>query len=222
MMSDTGLKITIDAPNGKIDMPTLEECGDLREPFVFAIGQLEMLGLEAFVSSGTLLGLFRDGDFIPDDSDIDIDIITTTGEGIALVEELTEAYKETDWKLVRTQTLEYGQHNIPMQIAFQTESGLIIDHYIFYTDVVVGQENEGKGLQCNINEHGIMQYPYFDITWQHNDKYGFMPCPHPMVDYFKVRYGDDWMTPQDNKGIFRSEDTAHANITVEKEDGDDT
>jgi hypothetical protein len=41
----------------------------------YAIEKLEEAGHECFVSSGTLLGLFRDGDFIPDDTDVDIDII---------------------------------------------------------------------------------------------------------------------------------------------------
>jgi hypothetical protein len=89
-----------------------------------------------------------------------------------------------------------------MQIAFKDEHGMLVDHYVYYLDLVVGEENEGKGYQCNINEHGVMQYKYFETVWQPHVRYGFLPAPYPMTDYFKVRYGSEWEVPKKDKGIF--------------------
>jgi hypothetical protein len=142
------------------------------------------LNTKYWIAAGTLLGLYRDGDFIRGDTDIDIEV-----EGCGGV------YSDTintfsDMTLIRT----VHKNNKPMQIAF-VHLDCIFDVYVFW--------HEGD-FMVNHNDCGKMQVParfYKDLAILRT-KYGDFPCPDPLDDYLAVRYGENWETPANHKGLY--------------------
>jgi hypothetical protein len=142
---------------------------------------------DAFISGGTLLGLYRDGDFIPGDTDIDVDIIGYDGIGEYLFRTLGHM------DLIRT-----GYHNNrPMQTAFMYR-GIIFDVWIFWRE---------DSQLVNHNDMGVMKVPikFFDNPSNLKTKYGNFNTPGPINDYLAFRYGPDWKTPQKSKGIYTND-----------------
>lgn len=136
-----------------------------------------------WVSAGTALGLYRDGDFIQGDTDIDI--AAKGYEGVD--KDTTEALK--GFELCRT----IYHEGKPMQLAF-IKDGIILDIYFHW------QEDNNF---VNYGESGKTVIPsriYNPIEIE--TKYGKLPFPNPPEEYFKIRYGDDWQTPQNKKPIF--------------------
>ena len=126
------------------------------------------------VSFGTALGLYRDKDFIPEDTDIDFNIYNPTNP-----DEIIETFKQymTFIRLVTRNGKKY-------QAAFQCADGLIVDLCFFYQD--------GKDW-TSYCEGGF---------WKTNGKvkklktkYGMIPFPDPIEEYLKESYGDNWTTP---------------------------
>jgi len=139
---------------------------------------------EAFISAGTLLGLYRDGDFIPGDSDIDIDIIGYDGIGEYIFKTLGHM------DLIRTTY----HSNRPQQIAFMYRT-IIFDVWILWRN--------GDSV-INYNDMGVMKKPvsFYDNPSKLETKYGNFLAPGPIDEYLKFRYGPDWKTPKKSKGIY--------------------
>ncbi len=137
----------------------------------------------AFISGGTLLFLYRDGDFIQGDSDIDIDVIGYEGIGEYLFKTLGHM------DLIRT-----GYHwNRPMQFAFMYRT-IIFDVWVFWREDLEF---------VNHNDMGVMKTPmrFYDNPSELKTKYGTFKAPGPIDGYLTYRYGD-WKTPSKSKGIY--------------------
>jgi hypothetical protein len=145
---------------------------------------------EWWMSSGTALGLYRDGDFIVGDTDIDVGVRAKRGQ---------EHIKIDGLRLCRT--MEWG--DLPIQTAyFDDENKCIFDIGYYYEDLV-------DGKLISVSEYGSIYYdtpyiikPSFIIEWLPT-KYGNLPFPHPIETYLKNRFGEFWETPKKNsKGIY--------------------
>lgn len=139
-----------------------------------------------WLSVGTAIALYRDGDFISDDSDIDIGIKTSGTPGRVEIPEFT-LFRTTDIIIsgVRKRT----------QLCYVDEkNNCIFDIYFYYTDI----END---LLVTVSEFGIIHKPVFSIK-KLQTKYGEFPFLHPVEDYFLDRYGETWKTPQNVKGKY--------------------
>ena len=134
-----------------------------------------------WVSAGTALGLYRDGDYIKGDTDLDIAMVWEPG----LERKICDLI---GGEVIRT-AYENGK---PMQIAMIKE-GVIVDIYFHHR---VGEEIENHSqsgwtrMRANICT---------DPKWM-KTKYGLLPIPKEA--YFEIRYGDDWMIPQNKKPKF--------------------
>jgi hypothetical protein len=42
----------------------------------------------------------------------------------------------------------------------------------------------------------------FENLEQRRTKYGTYPFPSPIKEYLKIRYGKDWRTPSNKKGLY--------------------
>ena len=148
----------------------------------------ERLTMPYWISAGTALGLYRDDDFIPGDTDIDFAMEGYKGVDSDLKKCLRKSLLKKGYEIVRT-IYEDGR---PMQIAFMID-GTIIDFYFHWRN---GEnlENHGESGWTRMKAD-ICLKPQFILT-----KYGRYPIPQR--EYFKIRYGDDWQTPQDKKPIF--------------------
>ncbi len=137
-----------------------------------------------WLGGGTVLGLYRQNDFIPGDTDIDIEV-----EGFDGVEGyLLGLYGHME--LIRTVHFKKK----PMQIAFMHKE-TIFDIYVLW--------KEGESM-VNHNDMGTMQTPYkfYKELANLQTKYGDYPIPWPIEDYLVVRYGKDWATPAGHKGLY--------------------
>jgi len=146
--------------------------------------QAHLLDITYWLAAGTLLGLYRNGDFIPGDTDIDIEV-----EGYKGVDRcLFATFEHMD--LIRT-VYDSGR---PMQIAFIYKE-VIFDIYIFW--------REGESM-INHNDQGTMEIPgrFYDDLGTLKTKYGKFPVPSPTEDYLVIRYGSDWRMPQKHKGLY--------------------
>jgi hypothetical protein len=161
------------------------------------VEQLKSAGITHWISSGTLLGLYRDGGFIPHDTDLDINVLVEKPEAIVVrgFEVCRIMYYQ---KPQPGSPTGYYSDDYPMQIAL-TRGGEIFDMYYFY--------REGD-FALNINEYGIIKKPmhFIDnmttITW-HKKEYN---APGPIEDFLTWRFGD-WKTPKSSKQSWEQDAT---------------
>lgn len=135
-----------------------------------------------WASSGTVLGLYRNGEVIPHDTDIDFET-----DDIDAADSIIESFKEHGYRLVRV-TKYMG---LTMQLAFISQNKVVVDIY-FYINF------EDKYL-INYNDHGILVLENKFVN--KIEEYGEWgtPFPTPTEEYLTERYGD-WKTPTTEKG----------------------
>ena len=142
---------------------------------------VDFLKVPYWMSAGTALGLYRDGDFVPGDTDIDIALVGYDG-----IEKDMPPFE-----LIRT----VYHEGKPQQLAYM-EDGIIFDVYIHWS--------EGDDY-VNYNERGKQRMP----KWMYDEqtfietKYGRLPFPKDPEKYFEIRYGD-WQTPQNKKAHYEA------------------
>ena len=150
----------------------------------------------AFIDAGTLLGIFRDGDLIPHDTDVDFAISFDSLEDFSLPDVPLE------WSLLRTIFWE----SRPMQLAYVT-NGIVLDFYFFYGDINIE-------TYVNVNEHGRLIVPRSHFDSLETFSWNGMNTPVPALTekYLELRYGIDWRTPSTSKENWEYEAT---NLSVE-------
>ena len=131
-----------------------------------------------FLSFGTALGFYRDGDFIPGDSDIDVVVFADDFNYKELVDKFLKEYKHL-------RTVKDGDRDY--QHCFQAEDGLIIDICLYYKD---GDEYYTKAEGGDFRDKAEYIKPKMFET-----KYGSFPMPEKIEEYLTDRY-DDWRTPK--------------------------
>ena len=144
------------------------------------------LPMKYWLGGGTLLGLYRDKDFISYDTDIDVEV-----EGYRGIQD--DILSAIDSPLIRSIFL--GPK--VMQMAF-IENGVVFDIYILWPD---------KDKMVNYNEMGTMETPrhFYEKLSFLETKYGKYPIPNPVEDYLVVRYGQNWRVPSHSKGLYAGE-----------------
>jgi fukutin len=179
--------MTIKHPN-PFQLKQLKEINEPEKTLIKGCQLLEELEFKYWLSSGTLLGFYREGDFIPTDTDIDVGVHLTYNAEIA---EKVKA-KFADFTLIRT----IDHDNKPMQLAYLDNNGAIFDIYFYY--------EEGDKL-VNHNEEGVMEKPLniFELA-PYETKYGTFPAPKDIEAYLVMRYGD-WQTPSNKKGLYTND-----------------
>ena len=154
---------------------------------------LERLGLNYWICAGTALGLHRNKDFIPNDTDIDVGVEYSWHHPFLHVVAENIIYAMRGMRLLRTQHYQ-GR---PMQIAFLDENNVVFDIYFYYTDF-----DPDRVVNYNTNGKMVMPYYLFMEKEFSNTIYGKFPFPKPIEDFLIIRYGQDWQTPKEDKGIF--------------------
>lgn len=140
-----------------------------------------------FLDSGTLLGIFRDGDLIPHDTDVDVSILSLGGWQPPLdllPDPLVRVTRWGDWD---------GEiHQLAYEVA-----GTVVDVSIFYYALL-------PDLWINYTDHGKLAVPAEILEPITNN------MPHDPVAYLRHRYGPDWRIERTSKGPWERE---AANLT---------
>lgn len=150
-----------------------------------AISQLKC---DWWVSAGTAIGLYRDGDFIPNDTDIDIGVRSKFGQKHIIL---------NNFKLIRT--MDWKER--PIQTAYIDDNGCIFDIYYYYDDIIDSKLVTVSEYGYVYHKQGFIVKPLFNIK-KLKTKYGDLPFLDPIEDYLVDRFGDDWKIPKSIKGKY--------------------
>jgi len=156
-------------PNQGMNMDSAKE-------ILFEVDKLlKELKIEYFLSCGTALGLYRDGDFIPWDDEIDIDIPSEIF--VPNIEEIKEKFLNNDF------------------IARATNRGQTSKMSVFKKGVKVAMGaiyDNKKGYRCD----SYQKFPikFYENAVQFEFEGANFTLPGPLDEYLTFYYGD-WKTP---------------------------
>lgn len=162
---------------------------------------LEELGIKHWLSDGTLLALTRDGEFLPHDSDIDVDVFFETAEEAShklpvLVSEFYDLRHGSGPKFDVVRQMTMGGHI--MQVVFlERAQNIIFDIHVYYPKQ---WEDEEIDKMYTYSEHGALWYPLSMFESLEQVKYDDYEYPIPNAkDYCELRYGPNWNVPKTEK-----------------------
>jgi fukutin len=154
---------------------------------------LDSINIPYWLTDGTLLGFYRDKDFIINDIDVDLGIHISS-----LDERLIDICKANGFNMLRYS----GQKDYGLEYTF-TRKGCNIDLFFFYDKddyVWHGAWRHGEIIR--------FKYPRFNLQKVMFKGHQFS-APDNIEEYLILKYGDNWKTPigkwdwaRDPKNIF--------------------
>jgi phosphorylcholine metabolism protein LicD len=158
-------------------------------PEVLAAGAdlLDGLKLCWWLSSGTALGVWRDGGLIPHDTDLDVGVLAEPG-----------AFEALDAAFPATGFTSYRQ--MPYQRAYMCR-GVVFDVYVY--------RRENHHLVADTDSGRLIKpADLFDSLTTVEFAGRSYPMPNPPEDYLACRYGPKWRTPAKSKRPWHTETAA--------------
>ena len=146
---------------------------------------LDKLGVEFWLSSGTLLGYFRQCDVIYYSKDVDIGIKIEN-----LKPNLIEYLQMADLQLIH----QFGQPNDSFEVSFRNED-IKLDIFFFYLDHQTGHTWSGGTDTSNCDKTKYLFAP-FGLCWtEFLGRLFRIPCP--TLPYIEANYGKNgsWFKP---------------------------
>ena len=153
---------------------------------------LDELGCNYFITDGTILGIYRDNQFIKHDNDIDVAIFG--GFDIDLIIARFQEKKYQVGRLVRykgkvQQLIFYSNTNVIFDICFWYDHG---DGFVYH---FVPEVKSGR-------RQNILYYLQKDMVSFLGKNF---PTHHQIENWLKEHYGDDWKIPKTVKGDCRED-----------------
>jgi len=151
--------------------------------------QLSKKGVHHWISSGTLIGLYRDKKLISHDTDIDVNVLMDKDNH-------TEIELE-DFEPMRSMYYD----GLVMQSAFMKDD-VIFDIYYFYTGFK-------QGVAVNVNEYGIIEKPlrFVEKLGEYTLHHQTYPVPQNVEEFLEWRFGSDWRIPKTSKESWEKDAT---------------
>jgi phosphorylcholine metabolism protein LicD len=162
---------------------------------------LNSLNIPFFLSSGTLLGAIREGQFIEHDYDIDVGIFKKD-----FSPELINKMSEQGLELYRS----LGSIENGYELSFKKKDSPLgmmgkIDIFLHYNETIEGQKYiywksyngvlRNKEIKYRVPHFGIKQINFMGIE---------VGVPNPPEDYLKSHYGDWWIPKKRSEYSFDS------------------
>lgn len=155
---------------------------------------LNKLDIPYWLTDGTLLGCYRDNDFITNDIDVDLGVYIDD-----LSQDLINASKKEGFHLLRHS----GTKDNGLEYTF-TRKGCNLDIFFFYKEKDFVWH--GAWLYDELIKY---KYPYFDLK-EIEFKGEKFNAPANTLEYVTLKYGENWHTPvgkwdwaRDPKNIFK-------------------
>ena len=151
---------------------------------------LEKLNVNYRLTDGTILGLYRQGAFIPHDNDIDVDILD-----FGAMDLLRTSMKNLGMKLGRKAVYKRQVH----QLTYYSSNQVVFDMIFWYSigNQIVNYSEEGyKRIQPK-------QY-FTDLDSIKYDEKSY-PMPSYIEEWLVLRYGEDWRTQKTYKDDWKKE-----------------
>jgi fukutin len=146
---------------------------------VLATELLNKAGVKYWLTDGTLLGFYRDGDFISGDKDVDIGVFIDD-----LPDNLLHIFRKNGLYLLR----ENGSKECGLEYTF-TRKGVNLDIFFFY------KEKDFVWHAAWLHNQIIkFRYSYFEIKKISALGHEFN-APENIEDYLLLKYGKNWRTP---------------------------
>lgn len=157
------------------------------------IGYKALGDYHRWVTSGNLLGMYRDKKLIPYDTDIDVNVLLKEGEVPIL--DIIDKMSAVDFIPIRMVT----QGDSPMQLAFMdSKRSVIFDIYFFYEKGDIAYNNNPEGRiekpMKFLKPLGALEFE--GVTYN---------CPNHLEEYLVWRFGNDWKTPTGKKVPWQEE-----------------
>lgn len=171
-----------------------------------AIEGLNNLDIPCFLSSGTLLGFYRGGDFIDHDEDVDLGVFIDFFKPEILVE-----FRKRGFVLKRTfgsikSGLEYSflRKGVQVDIFFYYKKNNTMWHGVWYVNKYINFKFLKKiGLVSP--KLRKLSFPLFHNYKELNYRDFKLPIPDNAEDYLKTQYGDSWRIPDEKWDNFKSQ-----------------
>ena len=147
---------------------------------------LDSLEIPFWLSSGTLLGHFRECDAFHYGMDVDIGVFIEDLEAVGM-EKLIDSFSKNHLPLMHL----FGMMNDSLELSFRNED-IKLDIFFFYREdsyVWNGGTSTKTGFKYKYT------FPPFDLCWTNFlDLKVRIPCP--TLPYIEANYGKDWFTPK--------------------------
>ena len=166
---------------------TSNEANEFREAAANALklikSRLDAYGIPFWLSSGTLLGWFRQCDFIPYSIDVDV--------GVFIKDHTSDLLKELQASALRLDH-KFGKVSDSLQYTFDIGK-VKLDIFFFYEDKVIKKYWNG-GTDYSTGEKFKYWFDKFTLCWtEFYDMKVRVPCDTEL--YIKANYGPDWFKP---------------------------
>tara|TARA_R110000772_G_scaffold144512_3_gene254318 strand:+ start:922 stop:1515 length:594 start_codon:yes stop_codon:yes gene_type:complete len=160
-----------------------------------------------WIQNGTLLGFYRDGDFISHDTDTDIGVVFSTFTPEALKQLRINGFSVSQF---------YGYITDSFEIAL-VRDGIKTDLFFYYENKDSFYHCVFSHFQSNISLRHDYEYEKFGVKIKNYLGHDFF-VPEDELKYIVATYGTEWKTPQKQWSWYTSPFCIkHTNIWVNKD-----
>lgn len=150
------------------------------------------MGIKSWITDGTLLGKYREGNFIGHDTDIDIGCFISDYS-----KDILPNFIKNGWELVNV----FGTEMCGLEITIKRNS-IKLDIFFFYSELNSVYHAawlnifDEKGI---ITKRNMIKYNYDKFELVESDFLGIkINMPKDTLKYITTKYGENWQTPQEN------------------------
>lgn len=146
---------------------------------------LNSLGIEFWLTDGTLLGYFREGDIIEHDRDVDLGLMIE-----CYSDEIIPAFRRKGF------TVKYvlGEKKMGLELSFERD-GINVDLFFFYREGDRLWHGTWQGIDKG-RKRNLIKYYYDPFELREIEFMGAVfKVPANTLEYVEAKYGKDWRTP---------------------------